>query len=137
MCNGITCYYTCSGGLWDCNFATQPDTDGCECTGTGCCGAGCQTQHNSGLSSPTHYYDCSGTGNSHAQATAACTELGGTGCADSSKCCGIWCGSPDTLSVCGTVGGTAYCWQYTGQHSGKVQQASSAACGSSSDPSWN
>jgi hypothetical protein len=122
-CNGATCSYTCNSNRQDCNSATAPDTDGCECTGTACCGTGCQTAHSSGLASPTSYYDCDPTGNTtQAEALAACTGTGGTGCSAKTTSCGgiLGFGETSTSAACGTVGGTCFCWVYSGQNSGKA-----------------
>ena len=122
-CNGTRCSYTCNSNRQDCNGATAPDTDGCECTGTACCGTGCQTAHGSGLTSPANYYDCDPTGNTtQAEALAACTGTGGTGCAAKNTSCGgiLGFGGTSTSAACGTVGSTCYCWIYSGQNSGKV-----------------
>jgi hypothetical protein len=112
-----------------------------------CCGdGGCQVSHKSGLSSPANYYRCSATSSStKAAATAACTDLGGTGCASSSLCCTlpIPCFLPQQTNdaVCGSVGGTCYCWVYSGQNAGQVETVSgsncSVTCSNSTGPSWN
>jgi hypothetical protein len=59
----------------------------------------------------------------------------------------LTCIGNTAYSVCGTVGGTCYCWQYEGSGGtmanlpGTLQAVSasncSATCGSSSDPKWN
>lgn len=122
-CNGTICSYVCSSNHQDCNAATAPDTDGCECTGTACCTTGCQTAHSSGLTSPANYYDCDPTGNTtQAEALAACTGTGATGCAAKNTSCGgiLGFGGTSTSAACGTVGSTCYCWIYSGQNSGKA-----------------
>ncbi len=140
-CNGTTCSYTCTANRKDCNGATVPDTDGCECAGTGCCGTGCQTIHNSGLTAPANYYQCSSTGNTtQTQALAACTGSGGTGCSSKNTTCGgiFGLGGTSTSAACGTVAGTCYCWVYSGQNSGQVHTGGngcSIPCSSGS--TWN
>jgi hypothetical protein len=64
-CNGTSCQYTCGTNRVDCNTATAPNTDGCECKGNGCCGTGCQYSHANGLQpnqigpkGNIEYYDC-------------------------------------------------------------------------------
>jgi hypothetical protein len=140
-CNGTTCAYTCNSNRQDCNGATAPDTDGCECTGTACCGTGCQTAHSSGLTSPANYYDCDPTGNTtQAEALAACTGTGGTGCAAKNTSCGgiLGFGGTSTSAACGTVGSTCYCWIYSGQNSGQVHSGGSGCSIScSSGSAWN
>jgi hypothetical protein len=143
-CNGTTCSYQCNSGLTDCNADSVPDTDGCECSTPACCGTGCQTTHSDGVGQ--NFYDCNQQGSySQAQAQEACTAYTGdeTACAPSSTCCGITLGvclGTTAQSVCGTAGGTCYCWQYEGENPGKVESEGSsctASCGSGSDPSWN
>jgi hypothetical protein len=67
-------------------------------------------------------------------------------CAASKKCClldalGLGCIGNTAASVCGTVAGTCYCWQYGGNLPGTLQTESpsscSASCGASADPAWN
>jgi hypothetical protein len=140
-CSGSTCTYACAAGRQDCNAASAPNTDGCECAGSACCGTGCQTVHNSGLTSPADYYDCNGTGNTtQTQAMAACTGTGGSGCAAKNVSCGgiLGFGGTSTSAACGTVNGTCYCWVYSGQNSGEVHAGGGGctiACSSGS--SWN
>jgi hypothetical protein len=141
-CNGTTCSYTCDSNRQDCNSATAPDTDGCECTGTACCGTGCQTVHSSGLTSPASYYDCDPTGDTtQAEALAACTGTGGTGCSAKTTSCGgiLGFGGTSTSAACGTVGSTCYCWVYSGQNSGKAMTGGSGcniSCNGSGS-TWN
>jgi hypothetical protein len=140
-CGNSTCSYACAAGREDCNGPTAPNTDGCECAGTACCGTGCQIVHSSGLASPANYYDCSATGNTtQTQAMAACTGTGGTGCAAKNGNCGgaFGFGGTPTNAACGTVGGTCYCWVYSGQNAGQAHAGSngcSIACSSGS--TWN
>jgi hypothetical protein len=75
---------------------------------------------------------------------SACTNSGASGCANSSDtqcnciCIVVCFGCSTASSVCGTLNGTSYCWQYSGPNAGKVESGSSSAtCGSSSDKSWN
>jgi hypothetical protein len=61
-------------------------------------------------------------------------------CCGAVNALGLCLGTTDS-SVCGTVGGSCYCWQYSGTNSGTVQPIGSArcaaSCGSSGDPQWN
>jgi hypothetical protein len=45
------------------------------------------------------------------------------------------------MSVCGSVQGQCFCWQYAGSHLGTVQAVfggkCTAACGSNTDVPWN
>jgi len=140
-CNGTTCSYSCNSDRQDCNSATAPDTDGCECSGTACCSTGCQTKHNSGLTSPASYYDCAPTGNTtQAEALAACTGTGATGCSAKNTTCGgiFGFGGTSTSAACGTVAGTCYCWVYSGQNSGQAHSGGGGCtipCSSGS--AWN
>jgi len=145
-CNGSTCSYTCNAGSSDCNAATAPDTDGCECPTPGCCaGAKCQTTHANGVGAA--YYDCIAKGTyTAAEATEACEASAGSGhCTGSSKCCALsalgLCVGATASSVCGIVGAACYCWQYGGNLPGTVQRESpsacTATCGASGDPGWN
>jgi len=140
-CGGSACTYACNAGRQDCDTSTAPNTDGCECAGSACCGTGCQTIHTSGIASPMNYYDCNTTGNTtQTQAMAACTGTGGTGCSAKNATCGgiLGFGGKSTSAACGMVGGTCYCWVYSGQNSGQANAGSNGcniACGSGS--AWN
>jgi hypothetical protein len=146
-CDGTTCAYKCKAGRADCNNLTPPDIDGCECPTPGCCATKCETTHSNGIGNL--FYDCVNAG-SHAllQAQAACAAAGAQGCNTSSKCCLLnllgACVGNSAYSVCGTVNGQCYCWQYdhgAGDAPGTVQQvnpsACSAICSSSGNPTWN
>jgi hypothetical protein len=119
LCNGLSCTYTCTAGHSDCNSATAPDLDGCECATPGCCSGSCQTVHTNGVGEP--FYDCFADG-TYTEVTAidACsayaTSIGGS----PSGCSGGWtCSGNPTQYVCYGIGhnfGTCanYCWLYTG-----------------------
>ncbi len=146
-CNGTTCSYKCNAGLTDCNAATAPDTDGCECATPGCCSGACQTTHANGVGQS--FYDCNAKGTvSSAQATEACVAFTGSAgqCSSSQICCALGLGGlcllgSTAMSVCGSVQGQCFCWQYSGGAPGTVQAVGSgkctAACGASTDVSWN
>ncbi len=151
-CNGSTCSYTCSAGDSDCNYATAPDTDGCECKTPACCGASCQTAHSDGVGQ--NYYDCNGlyTGAacSDAAAIEACTayaiSIGGSaaGCSDGWGCCvGKNCNPGPPFTVCYSVNGTSpsgnYCWGYNDGSSGNLEcEVTSTGCPAVNDNSnWN
>ncbi len=63
-CDGSKCAYACNSGRADCNAATAPNTDGCECetdaAAPGCCSGGCQTKHSNGAGQ--YFYDCAALG---------------------------------------------------------------------------
>lgn len=143
-CNGTTCSYRCNTGLSDCNAATAPDTDGCECATPGCCNGGCQTTHTNGVGDS--FYDCNPVGTySVGEARAACEAFTGSSgqCSGSSLCCALnlvgLCVGTTSESICGSVQGTCFCWQYSGNAPGTVQTVNgkcTASCGSTSDPAW-
>jgi hypothetical protein len=139
-CVNNSCNYTCDSNRWDCNVGTAPDQDGCECTGTGCCGGSCQYGHPTatGLSggAATTYYDCSATvTHSATEAQLACQAYTGGTCTTSSTCCGFVllgaCVGTTATAYCGT----SYCWDYGAQNSGSVQSGTSVSC-SGSVASW-
>jgi hypothetical protein len=120
-CNGVSCLYACDLNRVDCNGGTAPDTDGCECAGTACCGAVCETVHETGIPAPTAYYTCTSTGNSTVvEANAVCLGVGGLGCTMQTAECPSGSTFVQTNAVCGTVAGTCYCWSYAGVTSGTV-----------------
>jgi hypothetical protein len=143
-CDGTTCSYKCNAGLSDCNAATAPDTDGCECATPGCCGPQCQTKHSNGIGQS--FFDCNASGTYTVdEATLACEAYAGKGhCSGSSLCCALGVGGICLLgstatSECGAVQGQCFCWQYAGPVPGTVQSVSgkcTAACGASTDTPW-
>jgi hypothetical protein len=63
----VSCGLSCNAGHLDCN---QAGSDGCECSGTTCCGAACQTTHTDGYGDD--FFDCVAFGtHDQAQATKA------------------------------------------------------------------
>lgn len=142
-CDGTKCSYACNSGHTDCNAGTAPNTDGCECASPGCCSGNCQTTHTNGVGQ--NFFDCNNQGShNQSQAQEACAAYTGnaSACSPSSTCCGaqiVVCLGQTASSVCGTLNGKCYCWQYSGPQSGRVESpgSCSASCGSSSDPSWN
>ncbi|HTB73334.1 MAG TPA: hypothetical protein VK762_08810 [Polyangiaceae bacterium] len=144
-CDGTTCSYKCNGGLTDCNAATAPDTDGCECATPGCCSGKCQTTHSNGVGGS--FYDCNAGGTfNEFQAQEACEAYAGKGqCSNTSLCCAVGLGGlcllgSTAMSECGAAQGQCFCWQYSGNAPGTVQVVSgkcTAACGSTSDTPWN
>ncbi len=44
-CSAGSCSYTCEPGYSDCDAASAPDVNGCECNATACCGGGCAGPH--------------------------------------------------------------------------------------------
>jgi hypothetical protein len=150
-CASGSCSFTCNSGYSLCNGACvnfQTDTNNCGGCGSGyacaaahncqagVCASCTQMAHTSGLSSPATYYDCNPTGNSQSQALSACQNSGGTGCTSKSTCCQsliICLGSAN--GVCGTVGGTSYCWIYNGNNANKVTTGANPGCNGGN--SWN
>ncbi len=138
-CNGMAddgC--GCPGGTFDCD-----GNGGCECTvGNGCCGAGCQTEHNNGAGQ--NFYDCEPLNTYNLmQAIAACAAYTGDPgqCADFGFACdqdGSSAPDPDTAVVCG--GGNCRCWGYAGVAVGYVYNnpnSLNCACPIIGDPQWN
>jgi hypothetical protein len=145
-CDGTTCSYKCNAGLTDCNAATAPDTDGCECATPECCSGGqCETTHSNGVGGS--FFDCNATSTfNEPQAQEACEAYAGKGqCSGSSLCCavglaGLCLLGSTAMSECGAVQGQCFCWQYSGNAPGTVQAVSgkcTAACGSTSDTPWD
>lgn len=142
-CTASTCTYACNTTRHDCNASKAPDTDGCECEGTGCCSGMCQTAHSN--ANGQMFYDCNALKTyDKAQATEACVAVTGDSGACSAKSvncgCAGFCG-PQAQSICASSGSNCYCWQYSGPNPGTLQKGSGMmcfpGCGSSSDPTWN
>jgi len=121
-CSGTTCSYTCATGYFDCNKGTVPDTDGCECagSGTGCCGTACQIAHSDGVGNA--FYDCNALSTYNVTtALEACkayaASIGGaaTNCSDGYECgCPSACKPPPVVCyVDATTQACSYCWGYT------------------------
>jgi hypothetical protein len=144
-CDGTTCSYRCKPGRADCNAATAPDTDGCECATPGCCAGHCEISHANGAGGT--FYDCAAQKTYDSDhATEACKSTGAVGCLQSNTCCGLLnalglCVGTPTYSVCGMKGGQCLCWQYQGGQPGTVQTTSaskcSAQCPGANDSAWN
>jgi hypothetical protein len=131
-CNGTTCLYACMAGRQNCDTAA-PDTNGCECAGTGCCAASCQVEHSNGVGQS--FYDCNPLGTyTQSQAMSACAAYGGGTCA------AYACSGNAGFLVCAAAGApNCVCWKYNAGNSG-VTGKISTTCGcpiSNSAPSWN
>lgn len=133
-CTAGSCAYVCSAGRSDCN-QTSPNTDGCECATPGCCASGCETTHNDGVGQP--YYDCNPTKTiTERSALEACTAYAG---GDAGGCSGGWsCSGANTQYVCFSNDNgtdcTNYCWGYSGNRAGKVDDCS---CPSNAVGTWD
>jgi hypothetical protein len=129
---GATCSYACASGYQDCNAASPPDLDGCEChvpgaTQAQCClGTGsCPAAHDNGLNQATStFFDCQGSGQfSLALATDACVAFTGV----AGQCTEEICESPDgsadgDLVVCSAGSPTdCVCWTYQGTNAGYLR----------------
>ena len=145
-CNGTTCNYTCITGFLDCNAATAPDLDGCECEAPGatCCGDVCPVQHTNGLGQVnSSFYDCTATGAYTEQlALDSCTAFAGSA-ADCTlgQCDAVDGGFNGDLVVCATGSSTdCPCWVYSGPDTGRVHNplapSPSCYCGVPGDPSY-
>jgi hypothetical protein len=135
----------------DCNAATAPNTDGCECAHPSCGGNGCAsstscptTTHVNGIGQS--FYDCVTTGTySQAQATEACIAFTG----DANKCdFGFSCngsGSSVANAICNVTapGPTStcvsHCWWYsaTGSGSATSMVGKSGDCSCAPASTWN
>jgi hypothetical protein len=137
-CNGTTCAYTCIANHSDCNYATAPDIDGCECATPSCCQSGCQTTHDTGTGQS--FYDCNPTSTfSAVTAIEACTayalSVGGT----AANCSDGWsCSTNQPNQVCyGDTAGTTcqtFCWGYDRSQAGVLY---TCACPLASAGSWD
>lgn len=156
MCNGTTCSYTCAANRSDCNSATAPNTDSCECEGTGCCGAGCQVKHNTGANVPTTlpsgtaWYDCDALDTfNEAQATEACEAVKATATATVGNCFkrDSTPSGGTASSICVTGFGGCSCWTYAASNAGRVGRAhfdtpqsngdDGCRTASTTDPQWH
>jgi hypothetical protein len=145
-CVAAKCVYVCHGGRADCNVATAPDTDGCECATPGCCQTACETIHSNGIGQTFH--DCAALGtHDQMQAQAACTAFTGNNaqCASTGTTCLLNSSLVELpQSVCGSASGKCFCWVYAGSASGvgtvkMVANISmcSAVCPTIGDKTWN
>jgi hypothetical protein len=137
-CNGTSCGYTCNAGRADCNLATAPNVDGCECGTPGCCGTGCQTTHSNGVGQS--FYDCVTVGTyDQTQAQEACVAFTG----NAAQCSVFTCGGNSNTSMCSDTSPTRCdCWGFGGTQKGKVHAgpgagASNCFCIVAADPIWN
>lgn len=141
---GTSCLYTCNSGRADCNAATAPNLDGCECATTTCCGTACQTQHDNGLGNT--FYDCVASGTYNvAQATEACVAFTN----DAAQCnANFFCtagadGGVIAQLVCSDTSPTACaCWTYSGVAVGHVANSGltgplNCQCPQTSHPMWH
>jgi hypothetical protein len=142
-CEAGTCSYTCKSSRVDCDKATAPNTDGCECAGTGCCDSGCQTVHSDGLDGS--YYHCAQLGAYSVDlALAACAAHQLSTGGDPSTCIAYACGLDSGAEVvCNTQLPVCSCWSYIGGGPvplGRVRTQTDAACYcpfTGGDPQWN
>jgi hypothetical protein len=135
-CNGTTCVYTCRAGRQDCNNAA-PNTNACECVGTGCCGASCQVIHSNGVGQ--NYYDCVEAGTiNQAQATKACQAYSAV--FEAGACSNYGCTGNAGQVVCTAgVAPNCVCWKWDPGNSG-VNGKVSTSCACPINPAatdWN
>lgn len=158
MCSGISCTYTCSANRQDCNVATPPNTDSCECEGTGCCTGACQVKHNTaiGVQPDTTpgwpWYDCVPLNTYDVtQATAACNAFK-TAAASTNDCFARVTspGNGTVSQICVVASGGCSCWAYattgtdnTGRQGHALYGSQNGESGNScrtpatSDPQWH
>ncbi len=116
-CNGTTCLYGgCTANHQNCNGATAPDSDGCECLGTACCAGGaCQFGHADGVGDA--FYDCVAL-NTHNSAQAieaakAATGIPGTVSAPGEWSCSTQSSSGKGNAICKQGSNNCTCWYYS------------------------
>jgi hypothetical protein len=109
----VSCLYACKPNLQNCNTA-PPDLNGCECTGTGCCGSSCQTAHSNGVGQT--FYDCQALGTyNQTQAMAACVAF----THDATQCAVYGCtGNAGSLVCTPGAAPNCTCWKFAPGNSG-------------------
>ena len=114
-CNGTKCLYgTCNTGRSDCNAATAPDLDGCECATPSCCAGGaCAITHDNGIGNA--FYDCAALNTyDQTQAMEACVAQTGNATLCTLASCIVDSG-PTPMVVCSSgLVSNCTCWVYTG-----------------------
>jgi hypothetical protein len=101
-CSSSACDPSCYSGYVNCATPTASADDGCECQGTACCGASCQTQHSNGVGQS--WYDCFALSTYNVTtATSACAAFTGNAAA---------CARCDSASVSYFSSGTVRNWFY-------------------------
>ena len=135
--SGSCTVQSCSGGFQDCDGTAS---NGCECAGSACCGASCQTAHSNGTGQT--YYDCVAIDTyNQTQATEAAnaSPLGGTIFAGH-------CGSDTTvIDVCNQTSSKCTCWGFANNsvgnnamgHVAVNNSGSGCPCPASTDPNWH
>jgi len=138
-CPANTCLYeTCPAGRADCN-RTAPNLDGCECATPLCCGNACQPTHLNGLGQ-TFLLDCTPLGTPGDETTyslqlaTAARDASPAG-VDGNKSCGN--GAMATNCLTRTSGTMCATWCYGKALAGRVLQATTCTCPSTSSPAWN
>jgi hypothetical protein len=122
-CTGTSCAYNgCSAGWLDCNKATAPNADGCECNAPACCEAGaCEPQHDNGLGQT--FYDCTPLGQyNSALALKACTAYTGSAV----QCVQFPCmdvGTGPIICSSGNATKNCLCWAFGGSNAGLFDNA--------------
>ncbi|MBI2394446.1 MAG: hypothetical protein HYV09_33050 [Deltaproteobacteria bacterium] len=135
-CDGAKCGYTCNAGRADCNVATAPNVDGCECetdpVAPGCCSGGCQTKHSNGAGQT--WFDCVPLG-THDFTQAGAARQAWTSTRTGTPAVGtVQCGSGSDRSDCraaqyttGAVGCGVWCFE--GSWKGKMHvNTSTSGC---------
>lgn len=151
MCGAGTCSFSCNSGYVHCS-----GTSGCECAtdpaAPACCGAGCQTKHDTGLNvgqgASKNWYDCSALNTyTQAEATAACNafigSMSGWACNPYSCKKGgnnqVICADyqPGGTITCNPTYGSP-CWTWSGNNVGHVfDDPTCMSCPGSLDPTWH
>jgi hypothetical protein len=155
-CSGTTCSYMCNTGFLDCNVATAPDLDGCECNSPGataaqCCSPACPQQHHYQVGVVNSvFYDCIAEGTiDQTDAIDACNAYtGSTTQCDTGGVSNFYCTYPDGGTVgdmvCsnGSTTKSCACWGYDGQLVGLMQVGTGTGnancpCPVPTGPTWN
>src|SRR5262249_831124 len=138
-CPANTCLYeACPAGRADCN-QTAPNLDGCECTTPMCCGNACQPAHLNGLGQ-SFLSGCTPLATPGDEATyslqlaTAARDASPAG-VDGNKSCGN--GGNATNCLTRTSGTMCATWCYGKTLAGRVLQATTCTCPSTSSPAWN
>jgi stigma-specific protein Stig1 len=138
-CPANSCVYTgCAAGRSDCNQAA-PNLDGCECPTPMCCGNGCQPMHLNGIGQ-SYVEGCMppgtpGNESTYSLAMATSARAAAPAGTDGNLSCGN--GANATNCLTRTSGATCATWCYGKTLAGRVLQAATCSCSTTSSPAWN
>lgn len=138
-CPTNSCVYTgCASGRADCNQAA-PNLDGCECPTPMCCGNACQPMHLNGIGQ-SYVEQCSppgtpGNESTYSLAMATAARAAAPAGTDGNLTCGN--GAMATNCLTRTSGASCATWCYAKTIAGRVLQAATCSCPTTSSPAWN